>query len=65
MDELKNQITARVTAARISLVSARAAGDDYLVSIREGELESLARLAEANDLDVVADLTALEQRESA
>jgi len=65
MDELKNQITERVQAARTSLESARAAGEDYLVDVREGELESLARLAAANDLDVADDVTALEQRESA
>lgn len=70
MDEFKNQISERVHAARTSLESARAAGDDYLAGVREGELDSLARLAEANDLDLPIDLTplidlTLEQRESA
>ena len=43
MDELKNQISERVQAARTSLETARAAGQDYVVGVREGELESLAR----------------------
>ena len=67
MDELRNQINERVQAARTSLESARAAGDDYLAGVREGELDSLARLAQANDLDLAIDLTqlTLEQRKSA
>ena len=67
MDELRNQINERVQAARTSLESARATGDDYLAGVREGELDSLARLAQANDLDLAIDLTqlTLEQRKSA
>lgn len=64
MDEFTAQIGARVAAARASLATARADGDDYLVSVREGELDSLARLASSHGLTLI-DLTALEQRESA
>ena len=64
MDEFTHQISARVSAARRALQQALADGDDYLVGVREGELDSLARLAESNGVTVV-DLTELEQREPA
>ena len=64
MDEFTQQISARVSAARLALQQALADGDDYLVGVREGELDSLARLAESNGVTVV-DLTELEQREPA
>lgn len=59
MNELKIHISARMTAARTSLRTAVAAGDDFLVSVREGELDSLTRLAEAHGIDV-AELEAAE-----
>lgn len=64
MDEFTQQISARVSAAHLALQQALADGDDYLVGVREGELDSLARLAESNGVTVV-DLTELEQREPA
>lgn len=63
MNEFSNQIAVRVALARSALASARAQGQDYLVTVREGELESLAHLAATHDLTI--DLTGLEQREPA
>ena len=51
MNELKTHISARMVDALVSLRAAQAAGDDYLVSVREGELESLAWVAQANGID--------------
>jgi len=45
MSEFQLEIQARMESATISLAEARLAGDDYLTSIRLGELESLERLA--------------------
>lgn len=42
----------RVAEAQTSLQQARRSGDDYLASIRLGELESLAWLARDHDLHV-------------
>ena len=64
MDEFTQQISARVSAARQALEQAHADGDDYLVGIREGELDSLARLADSNGVTLL-DLTELEQRKPA
>ena len=64
MDEFTQQISARVSAARRALELAHADGDDYLVGIREGELDSLARLADSNGVTLL-DLTELEQRKPA
>ncbi len=52
MYELRSQIQERVRAARTSLVEARAAGDDYLATVREGELDALARVAAEHDLTI-------------
>lgn len=52
MSEFASEITDRVVKASTSLEDARAAGDDYLVDVRVGELEELARLAEANDVEI-------------
>jgi len=38
-------ISTRISETRQALDEARSAGDDYLVDVRLGELESLARLA--------------------
>lgn len=67
MNELTHHLTARVAAARASLALARRVDDDYAVTVHEGELDSLLRLAEANGV-VVADEPGdldLDQRESA
>ncbi len=64
MDEFTQQLSARVSETRRALQQALADGDDYLVGVREGELDSLTRLAASNDVTLV-DLTGLEQREPA
>ncbi len=50
MSEFASNVHERVREARSALDSARAEGDEYLVSVHTGELESLARLAEDNDV---------------
>lgn len=50
MDQLRNTLTTRVVEARAALAAAQAAGDDYLVVVRQGELESLALLAAEHDI---------------
>lgn len=52
MYELRSQIQERVRAARTSLVEARATGDDYLATVREGEIDALARVAAEHDLTI-------------
>lgn len=52
MSEFAEEVADRVRQARASLAEAEATGDDYLVGVRTGELESLARLAADHDLDV-------------
>lgn len=52
MSEFANEMTDRVEAARTSLTDAAASGDDYLVDVRIGELESLARAAAENGVEV-------------
>ncbi|HEX8497966.1 MAG TPA: hypothetical protein VF661_12290 [Actinomycetales bacterium] len=78
VNQLQSTLAARMAAARSSLAAARAADDDYLVAVREGELDSLMRLAVANDVEIdllvtapeadsvtVLQLSELEQRETA
>lgn len=45
MTQFGAEIRSRVTAARSAMASAQEAGDDYLVEVLAGELESLSRLA--------------------
>jgi hypothetical protein len=45
MSEFQQEIQARLQSAQQSLAEARTEGDDYLVQVRLGELESLERLA--------------------
>lgn len=45
MTEFLQEIQARMELARQSLDQASRDGDDYLIQIRSGELESLERLA--------------------
>ena len=48
MSEFQQEIEARLKSVQQSLAEARSEGDDYLVQIRLGELESLERLADEN-----------------
>ncbi len=52
MTELSAQIRERVVEARTSLDEARESGDDYLATVREAELDSLARLAGEHELTI-------------
>ena len=52
MNEFAHEMTARVKEASTSLAEAKLAGDGYLVEVRLGELESLARVAQDNGLDL-------------
>lgn len=44
MSEFQREITARLESTRRSLAEAEQEGDDYLVQVHQGELESLERL---------------------
>lgn len=46
MSEFQQEIEIRLESATRSLAEAQREGDDYLASIRLGEIESLQRLAE-------------------
>lgn len=50
MSEFASNVNERVREARTALDGARSEGDDYLVSVHTGELESLARLAKEHDV---------------
>ena len=50
MTELHEQIRARVNEAVTSLQEAQTEGDDHMVEVRTGELESLAHLAHEHGL---------------
>ncbi|MGN6634367.1 MAG: hypothetical protein ACTHJ6_02735 [Oryzihumus sp.] len=52
MTEFHAEIRERVQEALESLEAARRSGDDYLVGVRVGELESLAHLAAEHGLHV-------------
>ena len=52
MSEFAIEVSERVHQARASLAEAEATGDDYLVRVRVGELESLARIAADHDVAV-------------
>jgi hypothetical protein len=52
MTEFHAEVRERVLLAVTSLEEARHSGDDHMVEVRVGELESLARLALEHDLDV-------------
>ncbi len=52
MSEFAHEMSGRVSRTIASLHEARSAGDDYLVSVRLGELESLSRLAQDHGLDL-------------
>ncbi len=50
--QFSNEIRERIHDTRRSLVEARHCGDDYLVDVRLGELESLARVAAEHGITV-------------
>lgn len=50
MSEFRSEISNRIAETRDGLSAAAATGDDYLVEVRLGELESLARIAAEHDL---------------
>ncbi|MGZ4650751.1 MAG: hypothetical protein ACXV3A_09475 [Kineosporiaceae bacterium] len=52
MSDFQREISHRITQARGDLSSAAEAGDDYLVEVHLGELESLARIAADHDVHV-------------
>ena len=52
MTEFHTEITERATRAVQSLRNAQESGDDYLASVREAELENLARLASEHGLRI-------------
>lgn len=54
MTEFLQEIQARMETARRSLDEARTDGDDYLMQVRTGEIESLERLAAEHEQDTLA-----------
>jgi hypothetical protein len=52
MTEFRTEVRDRVLRAVTSLDEARNTGDDHMVEVRTGELESLARLATEHELHV-------------
>ncbi len=49
MSEFQQEIQLRLESASRSLAEAQREGDDYLVQVRQGEIESLLRLAQEHD----------------
>ena len=56
MTEFLKQIEDRIAAATRSLAEARRDGDEYLVQVRSGEIESLQRLIDEHRSTDVVDL---------
>jgi hypothetical protein len=52
VSDFRREISNRIAQTRGELSHAEASGDDYLVEIRLGELESLARIAAEHDVPV-------------
>jgi hypothetical protein len=52
MTEFHTEMRERAATAVTSLRQAQASGDDYLVEVREAELENLARLATDHGLRI-------------
>ena len=52
MSEFRSEISNRIAEARGDLSQAAAAGDDYLVEVSLGQLESLARIAVEHNLPI-------------
>jgi hypothetical protein len=54
LSEFQQEIETRMQTARQSLEQARVEGDDYLIQIRLGEIESLERLAAEHQDETLA-----------
>jgi hypothetical protein len=52
MSDFTTELRLRVVEAQQSLAEARETGDDYLVQLSLGQIESLARLASDNQINV-------------
>jgi hypothetical protein len=52
VSEFRSEISNRIAQARGDLSRAAASGDDYLVEVSLGQLESLARIAVEHDLPI-------------
>ena len=52
MTEFHTEISRQAASAVESLNTARQTGDDYLASVRQSELENLARLADEHGLRI-------------
>jgi hypothetical protein len=52
MSDFTTELRLRVVEAQQSLAEARETGDDYLVQLSLGQMESLARLASDNQISV-------------
>jgi hypothetical protein len=52
MSAFSDEVQQRVSSARRSLHQARAEGDEYLVGVRVGELESLLRMAGEHGIEL-------------
>ena len=52
MSDFSTELRQRVVEAQRSLAEARETGDDYLVQLSLGQIESLARLATDNQVSV-------------
>jgi hypothetical protein len=50
--QFRSEIIQRIGRVRAELDAARAAGEEYLVEVHLGELESLARLAAEHDIHI-------------
>jgi hypothetical protein len=54
LSEFRQEIETRMFTARRSLSEARVEGDDYLIQVRLGEIESLERLAAEHEDETLA-----------
>ncbi len=52
MTQFRNEIIRRIGHVRAELDAAHAAGEEYLVQVHVGELDSLARLAAEHDIHI-------------
>lgn len=52
MSQFRHAINNRIAETQTDLASARESGDEYLVGVRLGELESLARVAAEHGVEV-------------
>jgi hypothetical protein len=54
LSEFRQEIQTRIETARQSLREARLEGDDYLIQVRLGEIESLERLVAEHEDETLA-----------